>query len=371
METQEQRVQRVLRDAVVISPYDPAWPALFREEKEHLLSCLPADLVRRIEHFGSTAVPGLAAKPVVDMLVEVTDLQASRVRIAPVLESQGYDYFWRPTRGDDGPPFYAWFIRRDRSSGARTHHVHMVEAGFAEHWDRLLFRDYLIDHPGVARGYEAVKTRLTSDFPGDRAAYTRGKSDFIVRVTEEAKRYYAHGRRDEDREADGMTDVEVKPSRIEGLGIFASRAFRAGDRITQVHVVREITPESPIRPDLGERQDHCSYPDGKIILVAFPERHVNHSCDPNAWELYEGTTSVLAARRDIAVGDEVTIDYNVNIANGTAWPCRCGAARCRGEVAGDFFLLPVEWQREYRPLLAEWFVRRHRERLAPLVSGCD
>ena len=189
-ETLEQRIQRVLREEVAIAPYNPAWPEAFRREKEHLLSCLPADLVRRMEHFGSTAVPGLAAKPIVDVLVEVTDLEATKVRIAPLLESQGYDYFWRPTHGDDGPPFYAWFIKRDPRSGARTHHIHMVDATFTEHWDRLFFRDYLIDHPQVAREYEALKRRLAAESPRDREAYTHGKTDFILRVTDEAKRFY-------------------------------------------------------------------------------------------------------------------------------------------------------------------------------------
>jgi len=73
------------------------------------------------------------------------------------------------------------------------------------------------------------------------------------------------------------------------------------------------------------------------------------------------------ARRAIAAGEEITCEYNINIADGTAWPCRCGAARCRGEVAGDFFLLPDGGPREYRPLLTEWFVRRHRERRAALA----
>ena len=191
METPEQRIQRVVREEVTIAPYDSSWPELFRQEKEHLLSCLPNDLIRRIEHFGSTAVPGLAAKPIVDMLVEVTDLQATRVRIAPVLESQGYDYFWRPTQGDDGPPFYAWFIKRGPRTGARTHHIHMVEGHFTEHWDRLLFRDYLVEHLEVAREYEALKIRLVSASPRDRVAYTRGKTEFIDRVTEQAKRYYS------------------------------------------------------------------------------------------------------------------------------------------------------------------------------------
>lgn len=186
-ETLEERIARVVREDVAIAPYDAGWAEAFRAEREHLLACLPADLVRRVEHFGSTAVPGLAAKPIVDVLVEVTDLEATKARIAPLLEAQGYDYFWRPTHGDDGPPFYAWFIKRDPASGARTHHIHMVEASFTEHWDRLFFRDYLIAHPEAAREYEALKRRLASEFPHDRVAYTRAKGEFIARVTREAK----------------------------------------------------------------------------------------------------------------------------------------------------------------------------------------
>ena len=190
METLQQRIQRVVREDVVIAPYDPEWPELFRQEKKHLLSQLPNDLIRRIEHFGSTAVPGLSAKPIVDILVEVTDLEATRVRIAPVLESQGYDYFWRPTHGDDGPPFYAWFIKRDPQSGVRTHHIHMVAEDFVEHWDRLFFRDYLIEHPEVAEEYGRLKTRLASASQQDRVAYTRGKTEFVLKVTQQAKQYY-------------------------------------------------------------------------------------------------------------------------------------------------------------------------------------
>jgi len=189
-ETLEERIQRVLREEVAILPYDAHWPEMFRMEKEHLLSCLPNELIRRIEHFGSTAVPGLGAKPIVDILVGVTDLEAAKVRIAPVLESQGYEYFWRPTHGDDGPPFYAWFIKRDPQTGARTHHIHMVTDDLADQWDRLLFRDYLMEHPDVAREYEKLKIQLATTSSKDRVAYTDGKTDFVVRVTEQAKRYY-------------------------------------------------------------------------------------------------------------------------------------------------------------------------------------
>ncbi len=166
-----------------------------------------------------------------------------------------------------------------------------------------------------------------------------------------------------------MNDIEVRPSRIEGLGIFAARRFHAGERIKRVNVVREVTAEFPIREDLGERLDHCSYPGGKVVLLGFPDRHVNHSCDPNAYEMFEGESSYFVARREIAEGEEITLDYNINIAQGTAWPCNCGAARCLGTVVGDFFLLPKERQREYRTLLANWFLRRHQERIKVLEGG--
>ena len=163
-----------------------------------------------------------------------------------------------------------------------------------------------------------------------------------------------------------MPDVVVRPSSIEGLGIVTARAFAPGERIRRVNVVREITPAAPLREDLGERQEHCDYPDGRVVLLGPPDRYTNHSCDPTAYVAYEEDGTFLLARRAIAPGEEVTCDYSLNLTGGSAWPCRCGAPRCRGTVVGDFFALPAELQREYRPLLAPWFVRRHRERLAAL-----
>jgi len=163
-------------------------------------------------------------------------------------------------------------------------------------------------------------------------------------------------------------DVDVKSSGIEGYGIFARRPIRAGERIREITVVREVTPDTPPREDLGERADHCDYPDGKVVLLGFPDRYVNHSCDPNAWMRYLGTRCCLVARRDIHTGEEITCDYSINLTGGSSWPCHCGAPRCRRTVVGDFFALPPAIQREYRPLLADWFVRRHSERLPPHAS---
>jgi len=193
METLEERIKRVVQEDVAIVPYNPDWPRMFEQEKAHLRTCLPQELIRRIEHFGSTAIPHLSAKPIIDMLVEVASLAETKRLIVPVLEAQGYDYFWRPSQGDNVPPFYAWFIKRD-AHGIRTHHIHTVEQHF-EHWDRLLFRDYLRERSDLAEEYQALKYRLAQEYPRDRVAYTQGKTEFIVRVTQIAKAYYQNSRK--------------------------------------------------------------------------------------------------------------------------------------------------------------------------------
>ena len=177
-------IDRLARETVAIAPYDSRWPQLFEEERSRLVALFPS-LVRRIEHFGSTAVPGLSAKPIVDMMVEVTSLDETKSRIVPVLEADGYDYIWRPTAGDDVPPFYAWFIKRD-NKGQRTHHIHMVERDFPQ-WDALLFRDYLIAQPDIRQQYLELKRSLAAQFPNDREAYTDGKGEFVRRMTEKAR----------------------------------------------------------------------------------------------------------------------------------------------------------------------------------------
>ena len=179
-----ERIERLGREAIVIAPYDPGWPAIFLDERGHLTGLFPR-LIRRVEHIGSTAVPNLSAKPIVDMLVEVSSLDETTAQVVPVLEAQGYDYLWRPTSGDDVPPFYAWFIKRDNRR-QRTHHIHMVERDFPQ-WEALLFRDYLIAHSETARQYVDLKIRLAAQFPNDREAYTGGKGEFVRRITDVAR----------------------------------------------------------------------------------------------------------------------------------------------------------------------------------------
>ena len=182
----EQRIEEAIREEILIVPYDPGWRQLFRDEADFLRAKLPKSLIERIEHFGSTAVPGLAAKPVIDLLVQVSSLEETRVQIVPILETEGYEYFWRTDR----LPAYAWFIKRD-SRGKRTHHLHMVEAE-SKLWERLYFRDYLREFPEEARRYAELKQFLAEKYPNDRVAYTEGKSAMIESLTETARHYYGN-----------------------------------------------------------------------------------------------------------------------------------------------------------------------------------
>jgi GrpB-like predicted nucleotidyltransferase (UPF0157 family) len=179
----EARVAEAIREEISLVPYDPEWPNLFQSEREFLNRTLPKSLIGRIEHFGSTAVPGLLAKPIIDILVEVSSLAETRERIVPLLEAQGYDYFWRL----DCTPSYAWFIKR--KEGRRTHHIHMVEPNSVL-WERLYFRDYLKEFADEARRYADLKQSLATKYARDRVSYSEGKSEYVISTTEKAKSYY-------------------------------------------------------------------------------------------------------------------------------------------------------------------------------------
>jgi GrpB-like predicted nucleotidyltransferase (UPF0157 family) len=159
-----------------IVPYDPQWPAAFQAEAQRLREAL-GTLALRIEHNGSTAVPGLAAKPIIDIQVSVASLEPLMAYREP-LENIGYLHVPHP---DDS--FCPFFHRPFR--WPHTHHVHVVESGGDEERRTLAFRDYLRDHAEAAAEYEQLKRGLalqsTTD-PDSREAYARAKTDFIERT---------------------------------------------------------------------------------------------------------------------------------------------------------------------------------------------
>jgi GrpB-like predicted nucleotidyltransferase (UPF0157 family) len=160
-----------LPDRVVVVPYDPAWPSEFETESKRILRAL-GDNVLYAHHIGSTAIPGIFAKPIVDILLEVHDL----VRLdgqTGAMEDLGYE-----AMGEFGIPGRRYFRRRDRS-GVRTHHVHAFQRGSAEIERLLAFRDYMIAHPAEAQAYGALKRELARVHAEDRQAYMDGKDGFI------------------------------------------------------------------------------------------------------------------------------------------------------------------------------------------------
>ena len=160
-----------------IVPYDPGWPAVFEAEAARLRSGL-LGVALRIDHHGSTSIPGLSAKPVIDIQVSVAALQpiaAYRER----LEVLGYVHV--PHLDDAFCPFF-----HRPACWPHSHHVHVVERGGHEEVRTLAFRDYLRDHVAAAHEYESLKRGLAMHFTGidpeSREAYAKAKAGFIERV---------------------------------------------------------------------------------------------------------------------------------------------------------------------------------------------
>jgi GrpB-like predicted nucleotidyltransferase (UPF0157 family) len=175
---------RWVDEAIHLSDYDPAWPRAFETEAAALRSLLEEWITGGIHHVGSTAVPGMIAKPVIDIMIGVSSLENSRPCIE-VLREAGWWY--APYR----PDTMHWFCRP--SPAHRTHHLHLVPTGSDWYQAELAFRDHLRAHPVDADRYARLKQDLARRFPNDREAYTEGKSAFIARITARAGKHRHSG----------------------------------------------------------------------------------------------------------------------------------------------------------------------------------
>jgi len=160
-------------EPVRIVAYDPSWPARFEQEKGLLQAAIGAWITGGIHHVGSTAVPRHAAKPVIDILVGVENLPASRGCFDALAQ---LDYLYAPYRPDE----MHWFCKPD--PGHRTHHLHVVPTGSRRYLAELAFRDALRGRPDLAAEYAELKRTLAAEHRDDRAAYTEAKQGFIARV---------------------------------------------------------------------------------------------------------------------------------------------------------------------------------------------
>lgn len=167
---------------IVVVPHDPNWAAEFEREAA-LIREIFGDSLTDVHHIGSTSIPNIYAKPIIDILVETSDLNAIDSK-APQMTEIGYE-----AMGEFGLPGRRYF-RRDNAQGVRTHHVHVFERDSDSVKRHLAFRDYLISHSEDAQEYSAMKRELVTRCDNDIEKYMDGKEPFIKNTERIALKWY-------------------------------------------------------------------------------------------------------------------------------------------------------------------------------------
>lgn len=173
--TEQESLQRAIHERVMLVPHSADWPARFAAERERLLE-LFSGVLREVQHIGSTAVPGLPAKPIIDLMAGVDGMEAADALIVPLLDT-GYatSAEFNASLSD-----HRWLMRH--AEGQRTHHLHLVVHEGTLWKKRLRFRDVLRADSVLAGRYADLKARLAMRYPLDREAYTQAKGDFVREV---------------------------------------------------------------------------------------------------------------------------------------------------------------------------------------------
>lgn len=165
---------------IILKEHNPDYKAWYEEEKQQIISKVKPENLIRISHIGSTAVKGLTAKPIVDILLEI-DGACGVSAIIEVLKTLG----WRLMSQEDDPVKLSFNKGYTPEGFAdRVYHLHVRYFG---NWSELYFRDFLIAHPDVAREYERLKLKLWKQYEHDRDGYTEAKTDFVRRYSDMAK----------------------------------------------------------------------------------------------------------------------------------------------------------------------------------------
>jgi GrpB-like predicted nucleotidyltransferase (UPF0157 family) len=164
---------------IIIVPYDPAWPGLYEEEKRLVLEAV-GDKIISLDHIGSTSVPHLSAKPVIDIIAGVVDKMTAD-KIIEAMLPQRYTHI-SPSDNPD------WFYCICRAGKGVRFHLHLVRYGSQFHQKHILFRDWLRTHPDDARKYYELKLDLAKKYRHDTIAYADAKTDFINCIVEKAKK---------------------------------------------------------------------------------------------------------------------------------------------------------------------------------------
>ena len=166
---------------IILSEHKTVWKRNFRKEEALLRQAIGSDNIVRISHIGSTAVPGLIAKPTIDILVEI-EKQTDKAMLISEMQRKGYRYIQQP----ENPPPHMMFVKGYTKQGfkGQVFHIHIRYQG---DWDEIYFRDYLLSHPDTASEYGRLKLQLKQKYEHDRDAYTNAKTDFIKQICKLAR----------------------------------------------------------------------------------------------------------------------------------------------------------------------------------------
>lgn len=169
------------RGTVKLLPYDEKWSALYAEEKSVLLDAI-GNYIIAIEHVGSTSIPGVCAKPIIDIAIGVKDSLNGTFCVSPLVKI-GYEY-----KGEAGVPDRHFFVKG--SEKCRTHYLHIEELNGVNWKNHVLFRDYLRNHRKEASNYSNLKRGLAEKYGNDRDAYAKRKNPFIEKIIKAANKIY-------------------------------------------------------------------------------------------------------------------------------------------------------------------------------------
>ena len=176
----KRNISKTDKRRVGVVSYNPNWKKIYKEESEKIKNILN-DIIVDIHHIGSTAIPGIKAKSVIDILVEVKNIEAVD-QYNNKMEELRYEVM-----GEHGIPKRRFFRK---GGNKRTHHVHIFQAGNEEIERHINFKEYLITHPDKAREYSKLKEKLVNKYTCDIENYTNGKSDFIKEIDRKAKLWW-------------------------------------------------------------------------------------------------------------------------------------------------------------------------------------
>ncbi|MDW2885970.1 GrpB family protein [Exiguobacterium artemiae] len=167
---------------VIVTPYQTSWADAFQQEKEQLETIFGNRLLA-VHHIGSTSVPGLSAKPILDILPVVDSLDGIEAFDA-AMEQIGYE-----AKGEFGMPGRRYYRK---GGDNRTHHIHLYADGNPEIMRHVVFRDYLRQHPQEVEAYSTIKERLARQYPEDISAYIAGKDSFVKMMEQRALAWWSH-----------------------------------------------------------------------------------------------------------------------------------------------------------------------------------